>query len=153
MRDQLERRKPINSLNMPTVDRLGNRYLEALGAHCILELYECPSHLLDDRHFVEKALREAAKVAESTLLSEVSHQFTPQGVTALVLLAESHISIHTWPEANYAAVDVFTCGEQTRPQEACEYLVQTFRAGNHLLLQLPRHKLSAAIANGEHYHI
>ena len=73
-----------------------------------------------------------------TLLKLSSHQFHPQGVTAVGLLAESHLSIHTWPEHGYAAVDVFTCGEEARPQQACDYLVKRFAARRHSLVVLPR---------------
>jgi S-adenosylmethionine decarboxylase len=109
-----------------------------VGKHCILELYNCSTELLNDAAFIQQALREAAKHADSTLLDEVKHQFHPQGVTALALLAESHISIHTWPEIGYAAADVFTCGQHTKPEKACEYLVEIFQASKHLLLQVPR---------------
>ena len=68
-----------------------------VGVHFILELFECPPEKLDDVAFVEDALSRAAEIARSTLLNEVSHRFHPQGVTALALLAESHISVHTWP--------------------------------------------------------
>ena len=104
-----------------------------IGRHCILELYGCPNYLLDNQSFIQQVLREAAAIAKSTLLGELSHKFSPQGVTALVLLAESHISIHTWPESGYAAVDVFTCGEHTLPESACEYIANSLQAGKHVL--------------------
>lgn len=106
--------------------------------HCIVELYGCPEHLLNDREFVQRTLREAAAQGLSTLITDVAHQFTPQGVTALGLLAESHIAIHTWPEHRYAAADVFTCGHRADPVRACEYLVRAFRARSHSLRTIPR---------------
>lgn len=118
--------------------QLGDRSLAPVGIHCILELYDCPANLLNDLVFVQQALRDAAEVASSTLLGELAHQFSPQGVTALVLLAESHISIHTWPEMGFAAADVFTCGEHTQPERAGTYLVEAFQARKHTLCQLPR---------------
>lgn len=118
-----------------------DRALTTVGIHCVLELYDCPAERLNNSALIEDALREAAIQAESTLLGEVSHQFTPQGVTALVLLAESHISIHTWPESGYAAVDVFTCGEHTKPQKACQYLVKELGAKKYCLIEIPRRKL------------
>ena len=84
--------------------------------------------LLDDEEFVKKALTEAASAAGATLLNLVSHKFEPQGVTALALLAESHISIHTYPEYGYAAVDAFTCGEHTNPESACRSLKDSFES-------------------------
>jgi S-adenosylmethionine decarboxylase len=81
-----------------------------LGKHVIAELYGCNSGFLDDESYLETALIRAAKVSGATVLDSMFRRFHPQGVTGVVLLAESHISIHTWPEKGYAAVDVFTCG-------------------------------------------
>jgi S-adenosylmethionine decarboxylase len=109
-----------------------------VGTHCVLELYGCPGELLNDPVTIREALRNAAETARSTLLAEVLHPFEPQGVTALALLAESHISIHTWPEHGYAAIDVFTCGEHTRPEQACEHLARALHARKFNLRKLPR---------------
>lgn len=129
--------------------QLEDRSLVSVGIHCILELYDCPTDVLNEVVFIKQTLQEAAKIARSTLIGQIAHQFHPQGVTALALLAESHISIHTWPEIGYAAADVFTCGEHTKPEKACEYLVQTFRASKHSLLKLPRRMLSSDIRQME----
>lgn len=112
--------------------------LEPGGTHCICELYECPPALLNDEQFVKQALREAVNQGMATLLHEVSHRFHPQGVTALGLIAESHIAIHTWPEYSYAAVDVFTCGNRADAEKACRYLIRALQAGRHSLRKLSR---------------
>ena len=112
--------------------------MEATGTHCILELYDCPRHLLDDEAFVTGALRGAVDEGLATLLHEVSHHFHPQGVTALGLISESHLSIHTWPEYGYAAADVFTCGDQADPEKACAHLVRVFQADRHSMTKLIR---------------
>ncbi|RME39424.1 MAG: adenosylmethionine decarboxylase [Planctomycetota bacterium] len=112
--------------------------LEQAGIHCIAELYDCPPALLDDEAFITASLREAANQGMATLLHEVSHRFHPQGVTALGLIAESHIAIHTWPEFGYAAVDVFTCGERASAERACLYLVEALQASRHTLVKVPR---------------
>lgn len=109
-----------------------------VGTHCILEIHGCPFEKLNDEAFVRHALAEACRHGMSTLLQLTSHKFEPQGVTSLALLAESHISIHTWPENGYAAVDVFTCGPTARPTLACEYLIEAFSATDHHLRVLPR---------------
>ena len=83
---------------------------DTVGKHCILELYHCDAAKLDDEAFLRTAITAAAKRAGATLLNLITHRFEPQGVTGLALLAESHISIHTWPELGYAAVDVFKIG-------------------------------------------
>jgi len=117
---------------------MGRGALETISKHCMAELYDCPPELLNDRSFVTQALRDAVDHGLAELLHEVSHQFTPQGVTALGLLAESHISIHTWPEYGYAACDVFTCGRRADAEAACLYLVEVLQAGRHSLMKLTR---------------
>ena len=83
----------------------GSVPLDMVGKHCILELYDCDPSKLDDEDFLRSAITQAAERAGATLLNLITHQFEPQGVTGLALLAESHISIHTWPESGYAAVN------------------------------------------------
>ena len=119
---------------------------DMVGKHCILELYDCEPIRLNDEAFLRTTLTTAAKEAGATLLNLITHQFEPQGVTGLALLAESHISIHTWPETGYAAVDVFTCGDHTMPEQACAVLCREFRAGRHALRSFLR-QTPAAVAN------
>jgi len=111
---------------------------DAVGKHCILELYDCDCARLDDEAFLRDTITTAAKRAGATLLNLITHRFEPQGVTGLALLAESHISIHTWPESGYAAVDVFTCGEHTMPEKACQVLWEELTAGHHKLTSFRR---------------
>ena len=111
----------------------GNPHDEVVGKHCILELYDCDPKLLDDEKFIHKMMKSAAKGANMQFLDFVSHEFEPQGVTALTLLGESHISIHTWPELGYAMVDVLTCGEKSKPADACEIICKKLKAKNHTL--------------------
>jgi len=108
------------------------------GKHCILELYECDEYRLNDEAFVRTTITTAAKEAGATLLNLVTHRFEPQGITGLALLAESHISIHTWPENLYAAVDVFTCGKHTMPEKACQILYNELSAKRFSLKRLLR---------------
>lgn len=83
---------------------------DTLGRHLIAEFYGCDHAVLDDEPLVASAVGEAAARIGATVVAAVSHKYAPQGVTATVLIAESHLSIHTWPEHGYAAVDIFTCG-------------------------------------------
>jgi S-adenosylmethionine decarboxylase len=76
--------------------------------------------------------------ANATLLDEVKYEFTPQGVTAVCLLSESHISIHTWPEKHYAAVDIFTCGDHTMPDKACQFMVDALESKQPKMTVLKR---------------
>ena len=110
----------------------------AIGSHCILELHGCPHDILNDEVLVRGAIVKASQKSLSTLLHLSSHHFEPQGVTAVGLLAESHISIPTWPELGHAACDIFTCGESARPTQACEFLAATLGASSQSLQVLTR---------------
>ena len=101
--------------------------------HLLLELYRCDCAKLNDESFLRCTLNRAAKLANATVLNLISNKFEPQGVTAIALLAESHISIHTWPESNYSAVDIFTCGQNMKPERASKYLIEALMAKEHLL--------------------
>ncbi len=111
--------------------------------HLLLELYRCDCEKLNDESFLRCALNRAAKLANATVLNLMSNKFEPQGVTAIALLAESHISIHTWPESNYSAVDIFTCGQNMMPELASQYLIESLMAKEHSLLVINRNPPSA----------
>ena len=111
--------------------------------HLLLELYRCDYEKLNDESFLRWKLNRAAKLANATVLNLISNKFEPQGVTAIALLAESHISIHTWPESNYSAVDIFTCGENMLPELASQYLIEAFKAEEHFLRVIERNPPAA----------
>ncbi len=115
-----------------------NTLVSFVGKHCILELRECNQQRLNDESFLRTTLSNAVKLSGATLLNLVTHKFQPFGVTGLALLAESHISIHTWPENKCAAIDVFTCGEHTMPTKACNYFVDQFESQDYSLKTLQR---------------
>ena len=106
--------------------------------HLLLELYKCNNEKLNDESFLRCTLNRAAKLANATVLNLISNKFEPQGVTAIALLAESHISIHTWPESNYSAVDIFTCGQNMMPEQASQYLIKSLMAEEHSLRVIER---------------
>ena len=106
--------------------------------HLLLELYKCDREKLNDESFLRWILNRAAKLANATVLNLISNKFEPQGVTAIALLAESHISIHTWPESNYSAIDIFTCGQNMMPEVASEYLIKSLMAKEHSLRVIER---------------
>ncbi len=108
------------------------------GISYLVELFDCPSAILDDESLIEDSIRDAVGHARATLLHQVSRWFEPHGVTALALLAESHISMHTWPELGYAAVDIFTCGTRAMPQHACDHIVAALQAGRHTVRKVDR---------------
>ena len=91
------------------------------------EVFECCPLILNDESLLIEIITEAINKAEATLLSVASHKFTPQGVTIVALLSESHLSIHTWPEDKSAAIDVFTCGN-SKPELAIDYMIEKLKA-------------------------
>ena len=106
--------------------------------HLLLELYKCDYEKLNDESFLRCVLNKASKLAKATVLNLISNKFEPQGVTAIALLAESHISIHTWPESNYSAVDIFTCGQNMLPELASQYFIKALKAEEHFLRVIER---------------
>ena len=95
--------------------------MNTLGTHLLVEYEGCDPDLLDDETRIRALMREAAKAAGATEVAVVFHRFSPQGVTGVVVVEESHLSIHTWPEHGYASVDFYTCGE-CHPERAQEVL-------------------------------
>ena len=98
--------------------------------HILFDLIDCPSDLLDDEDFVRLSAWNAVKESKSELINISCHKFKPQGVTGLAMLADSHISIHTWPEKNIAKCDIFTCGDGCQPELAVEYLSKWLSSTN-----------------------
>lgn len=109
----------------------------ALGRHIILELYDCPPALLKVPEQSKEFLLEAAQRMEATVVNAQFHAFSPYGVSGVVVIQESHLTIHTWPEHGYAAIDVFTCG-QLKLDAGINYLCQAFQAKNHWQRELAR---------------
>ncbi|KUK55119.1 MAG: S-adenosylmethionine decarboxylase proenzyme [Atribacteria bacterium 34_128] len=96
--------------------------MDYLGNHLLVELYECDSDKLNDLKKVERVLGEAVRISGATALKASFHQFEPQGVSGVIIIAESHFTIHTWPEYGYAALDIFTCGESIDSLKALDYI-------------------------------
>ena len=112
--------------------------MNALGTQLLLELKNCNRDLLDNLPYIRSALLEAAEKTGATVIGESFHQFSPQGVTGVVAIAESHLCIHTWPEYGYAAVDIFTCGERFQPRKAAELVVQSLESEEHSITEITR---------------
>ncbi|MCX7902932.1 MAG: adenosylmethionine decarboxylase [Caloramator sp.] len=102
--------------------------MNALGRHIIAEIYGCDAEILNDREKIEKIMVDAALMAGAEVREVAFHKFSPLGVSGVVVISESHLTIHTWPELGYAAVDVFTCGDHINPWDACNYMTEQFGA-------------------------
>src|SRR5881296_1317574 len=116
----------------------GTTGLNALGRHLLLEMFDCDPDAINSLEAVKGALIEAAKRAQATIVDVVFHEFNPFGISGVVVIAESHLAIHTWPEYRYAAVDVFSCGEILQPQVAVDYLVEQLGAARASAVELQR---------------
>jgi S-adenosylmethionine decarboxylase len=112
--------------------------LKALGRHIVCELSGCRPSLLSDINGIAAMMIAAAKAARATIMESAFHRFEPQGVSGTVILAESHLSIHTWPEKGYAAMDFYTCGDHTDPWLACEHAAQALGAKSVLATEFTR---------------
>ena len=86
--------------------------MKSLASHLLIELYDCDSKILNDSNQVRDIFINAAKEGKATIVNELFHEFSPHGLTGVLVITESHLSIHTWPEFNYAAVDVFSCDDK-----------------------------------------
>lgn len=110
----------------------------ALGLHLLVELENCNASALDSTSFIEDIMVEAAIRSGATVLNSSFHKFSPQGVSGVVVIAESHLTIHTWPELNYAALDVFTCGSHVDPWKATLYVEEKLQATDVTITDITR---------------
>ena len=133
----------------------GGSALHALGRHLLVELHGCHPDSLKKVDVVKDILVGAARACGATIVDVAFHEFNPFGVSGVVVIAESHLSIHTWPEYRYAAVDIFTCGDVIKPERAVAYIASRFRCKGPSVVEMKRglipgmtgklaHKVSAA---------
>ncbi len=114
----------------------------ALGTHLLVELRDCNPAILRSLENVRDALVSAAKEAKATIIDISFHEFNPFGISGMVVIAESHLSIHTWPEYNYAAVDIFTCGDVIKPEVAAASIIERFESKSPSMVEMKRGILS-----------
>jgi S-adenosylmethionine decarboxylase len=119
---------------------------DTVGAHVLADFWGCQFEKLDDAELLMNSLRKAAQIAQMTILGEKSFKFNPQGFTGILLLSESHISIHTYPEQGYAAIDVYTCGDGMT-QKAIDYLKKVLNPTSVKEMQVQRgiHEVSPQV--------
>ena len=114
-----------------------------LGQHVLAEFFECDPNTLNSLDKVEKYMVDAALECGATIVQKCFHMFNPYGVSGVVIISESHLAIHTWPEFGYAAVDLFTCGEQCDPKVSYEFLKRKFNSKDTKYSQLNRGMMDA----------
>lgn len=103
-----------------------------------LDLYDCSSEQFDDIDWVRSVMLEAATIIGATIVETVFHKFAPWGISGVVVISESHIAIHTWPERRFAAVDIFTCSSSMDFNPAVRYLTEAFRSRRPNVRRIPR---------------
>jgi S-adenosylmethionine decarboxylase len=117
---------------------MGDMPMKRLGRHVLAEFTGCDNQILNNLDKIESILTEAARLSGATIVNSVFHRYNPHGLSGVVVIAESHLSIHTWPEYGYAAVDFFTCGERVDPWKACEYMVEHLGCSGHQTREISR---------------
>jgi S-adenosylmethionine decarboxylase proenzyme len=120
------------------IDKREKKMMQALGRQILVEFYDCNTEILSNLQEIEKHMLESCRIANATIVTHTFHEFSPYGVSGAVIIAESHVAIHTWPEHNYAAVDIFTCGETISPWVIHDYLKENFQSKNTSSMELRR---------------
>ena len=115
--------------------------MNALGKHLLMELKDCDKEMLNDVDSLKSIMLTAANEAGATVLGESFHRFRPHGISGVIIIAESHLFIHTWPEYGYAAADIFTCGNSVQPEKAARILISQLGAKTHSIVEMQRGKL------------
>ncbi len=122
----------------------------ALSKHLLVDLHGCPADLLNDVAALETVMVEAAQRAGATVINSMFHHFSPFGVSGVVVIQESHLTIHTWPEQGFAAIDLFTCGTQTRPRRALTHLKRALQCTQIEVRQFMRGQGDSSAAETDH---
>lgn len=112
--------------------------MNGLGKHLLVELMGCDSKILNNRSAIRHCMVKAAQAAGATPVKDIFYPFSPVGISGVVVIAESHLSIHTWPEYGYAAVDVFTCGDKISPETAANFLAEKLHAQHVSMMEVTR---------------
>ena len=112
--------------------------MNALGRHLLLELKDCNLEVLNDLDYIRECLHDTAETIGATVVNEAFYRFSPHGVSGVVIISESHLCIHTWPEHGYAAVDVFTCGDSVDPERAVKPLAEKLGSKDPSFVEVKR---------------
>ena len=116
--------------------------MASLGRHIIVEYYDCAPEIMNDVVLIQESMEGAAEIAGATIINSTFHHFSPYGVSGVVVIEESHLAIHTWPEFGYASVDIFTCGEAVDPWISYQFLKKAFKADHGSAVELKRGEMA-----------
>lgn len=117
--------------------------VSSLGRHLLVEYYDCDVDVLDSVEEIRDAMVKAAELSGATVINDTFHHFSPFGVSGVVVIAESHLAIHTWPEHKFAAVDLFTCGDEVDPWIGFNYLKNVLKSKYFTVMEMRRGLLDA----------
>ncbi len=117
--------------------------MNALGRHILAEYYGCDVSTLNNSELLESCMQKAVTLSGATIINSTFHQFSPHGISGVIVIAESHMAIHTWPEFGYAAVDFFTCGDRVNPWKAFDFMNQILKPANYSTKELKRGLLTS----------
>ncbi|NJP37026.1 adenosylmethionine decarboxylase [Alkalicoccus luteus] len=112
--------------------------MDTMGRHVIAELWKCNIEKLNDMAFIERTFVDAALEAGAEVREVAFHKFAPQGVSGVVIISESHLTIHSFPEHGYASIDVYTCGDRIDPNVAADFIANALGAGRSEVVEVPR---------------
>lgn len=119
--------------------------VQSLGNHLIIELYDCHEGTINNSRMVEETLVKAVEISGANMVQSVFHQFNPHGISGVVVIEESHFSVHTWPEYGYCALDIFTCGDEIDYYSALQFLKKEFKAKNMSVTEMKRGMLDLPV--------
>ncbi len=119
--------------------------VQSLGNHLIIEMYDCQVEAINDAKNVEERLIEAVRISGAKMVQSVIHKFNPHGISGVIVIEESHFSVHTWPEYGYCALDIFTCGDEIDYYSALHYLKNEFQAKNLSVTEMKRGMLDLPV--------
>jgi S-adenosylmethionine decarboxylase proenzyme len=111
---------------------------QPLGRHLLVEFHDCNTAVINDLERIRQALLQAATLAEATIVTDVFHQFNPHGISGVVVIAESHIAIHTWPEHRCASIDIFSCSPKMKTERITPFLQTVFEAESTMCREFER---------------
>lgn len=112
--------------------------MDTIGRHVISELWGCNVEKLNDINLIEQMFVDAALKARAEIREVAFHKFAPQGVSGVVIISESHLTIHSFPEHGYASIDVYTCGDRIDPNVAADYIANALEATTRENIEVPR---------------
>lgn len=112
--------------------------MDTTGYHYVAEASGCDPKVLEDPNELKRIMLEAAKIGFMDVRQTYFYRFTPKGVSGILVVSQSHISVHTWPEKGYAAVDVYVCGTKSKPEEALEYILRSLNASYAHITEIER---------------